>query len=63
MFEVMNCKNSLQIKRSENDLPYSEKYQFQEQRNRLCDRINKFCNGIDEYSATLMKKKTCYSFI
>jgi hypothetical protein len=57
VIEVINCMNSLQIKCSENDLLYSEKYQFQEQKNRLYDRISKFCNGTDEYNATLMEKE------
>jgi hypothetical protein len=33
VIEVLNCMNCLQIKCSENDLLYSEKYQFHEQRN------------------------------
>jgi hypothetical protein len=52
--EVMSSTKSMQKKCSENDLPFSEKYQFQEQRNRLSDKISKTCNGINEDSVILM---------
>jgi hypothetical protein len=48
-FEVMNNAKSMQNKCIENDLPYSDKHQFQDS-----DGINKTCNGINDDSVILM---------